>query len=99
MRDWRTLRSTGRAGHEKGPGIAAEALEILPEWSSLANHFHHVRKLGDGAADLCGVLQLDNAVHLAQAKTDKDPLLVLRTANGRADLFDLDDPESLERIL
>src|SRR5690606_478166 len=54
------------------------------------DHRHHVRELGDRAADLGGILELDHLVHLAEAETRQDLLLRLGPADRRADLLDLD---------
>ena len=36
------------------------------------DHFDHVRQLGDRAAHLGGVLELDDLVHLAEAEADQE---------------------------
>src|SRR5688572_30382113 len=48
--------------------MSVHSLSLLSRgWS--VDHFDHVRQLGDRAAHLGGVLDLDDAVHLAQAET------------------------------
>src|SRR4051812_20837211 len=56
----------------------------------LLYYFHHVGKLGDGAAHFRGVFHLDHAVHLAEAQADQRLLLAFRAADRRADLLELD---------
>lgn len=74
-----------------------EARELLrlfgfpfPQEAGSVDHGHHVRQLGDGSTVLGGVFHLNHAVHLAQAQTDQDLLLVLGATDRRTDLLDLD---------
>ena len=56
----------------------------------LVDHLHQMRDLGDRAADLGGVLTLDDLVHLVQPQTDKDLALAGGATDRRSDLLDLD---------
>jgi hypothetical protein len=49
-----------------------------------------VGQLGDRTANLGGILELDDAMHLAETEADEDLLLGFRPADRRADLLDLD---------
>ena len=54
------------------------------------DHGHHVGQLGNGATHFGGVFHLDDAVHLAQAQTGQNLLLMFGATDRRTDLLDLD---------
>src|SRR5690606_7845431 len=60
--------------------MSVHSLSLLSRGKSV-DHFDHVRELGDRAAHLGGVLELDDPVHLAEAEPSQNLLLALRTAD------------------
>src|SRR5687768_7053089 len=68
-------------------GLALMAIRLVRR---SVDHLYHVRQLGDRAANLGGILELDHTMHLAEAEPGQDLLLRLGATDRRADLLDLD---------
>src|ERR1700712_64106 len=75
---------------KKSPGFHRGSSVVRMKPKGLVDHNHHVRQLGDRAANFRGVLTRHDLVHLVEAKADEDLLLALRTADRRTDLLDRD---------
>src|SRR5690606_31162235 len=81
----------------RAPGLSRMSLSFMLMHSlSLSSrgcsidHFDHMGELGDRAADLRGVLNFDDAVHLPQTETDQGLFVAFGPADRRTDLLDLD---------